>query len=62
VAAEVGRVFERLTTGGERRIAFVSVTGLQFSGCSYHPSLGDHRIIADRLVKVIQANPTIWRR
>jgi lysophospholipase L1-like esterase len=62
VAEEAGRVVERLKAAGERRIAFVPIAGLQFSGCNYHPSLADERTIADRLAKAVQANPALWRR
>ena len=61
VAAENRRVAERLKSSGERRLDFVEVPGLAFTGCNSHPSLADDRVIADRLARVIEAQVPFGR-
>jgi lysophospholipase L1-like esterase len=61
VAAETKRVVERLQADGERRVAFLEVPGLAFTGCNYHPSIADDRTIADRLARVIEAQVPFGR-
>ena len=62
IAGEVRRVVERLRAGGERRLAFVPVSGLALSACNYHPSLADDRRIAEAIERVIDGQPGVWRR
>lgn len=61
VASASARVAERLRAGGERRLAFVRIAGLDFEGCHYHPSLRDDGVIADRLAQVIDAQAPFGR-
>lgn len=60
IAAEVGKVAARLKMQGVRNLAFVTVTGLAFSGCHAHPSTTDDAAIADAFAPYIRAHPDIW--
>jgi hypothetical protein len=61
IESEVQKVVERAKAAGERKIAFIPIDHLPFTGCDFHPSLADHRTIRDRLVQFIDSNPTIWQ-
>jgi lysophospholipase L1-like esterase len=61
VADETRRVVEMLRASGETRVTFLLVPGLSFSGCDYHPSVADDRVIADRLADVIEAQAPFGR-
>lgn len=61
VADETQRVVEKLQAAGEKGVSFLLVPGLAFSGCDYHPSLADDRIIANRLAEVIDIQPPFGR-
>jgi hypothetical protein len=50
-----------LRASGETRVTFLLVPGLSFSGCDYHPSVADDRVIADRLADVIEAQAPFGR-
>ncbi len=60
IAREAARVADRLRAAGERRVVFVPVTGLAFSGCDAHPDLADDRAIAAAIGRAIDARPDIW--
>ncbi len=60
IDAEVRKVADRLRAGGERRLAYVPVTGLAMTGCDYHPSAADDRVIADALAGVVAKN-RVWK-
>ncbi len=62
IAAEVRRLTERLRASGERRLAFVPISGLALSACNYHPSLADDRRIAEAIERAVDAMPGVWRR
>jgi lysophospholipase L1-like esterase len=62
VATEVRAAVEKMKSGGEKRVDFIEIPGLAFSGCNYHPSLADDRTIADRLAGVIDARKDIWSK
>jgi len=62
IAAEVGKVARALQQSGERRIAFVPITGLRFGGCHFHPDLADDKKISAALAAVIDKHPELWRR
>jgi len=59
--SEEQRVVERMKAMGEKRIAFISVKGLSFTGCHFHPSLADDKAMRDKLVQFIDAHPEIWQ-
>lgn len=60
VAAESARVVESFRASGDRRIGFVEVMGLAFSGCDGHPSIDDGRVVADRIGRVIDGFADAW--
>jgi lysophospholipase L1-like esterase len=62
IEAEVARVVATLRASGERRLAYVPVNGLSFTGCHAHPSLADQAVIADRIVKTIDGEAKAWTR
>lgn len=62
IASEVGKVAARLSAEGERNVAFVPVTGLAFTGCHAHPSIGDDARIMTAVSGYIDAHPEIWTR
>jgi len=61
VAAQVRAAVEKMKSAGERRIDFVEITGLDFGGCNYHPSVADDRKIAERLAVLIDTRKDVWR-
>ncbi|MBB5705869.1 SGNH/GDSL hydrolase family protein [Sphingopyxis panaciterrulae] len=52
---EVAAVAATLQAGLPGRVTTLHFTGLDFGGCHAHPSLADHRRIADQLVRVIES-------
>lgn len=60
IAQQAGRVAATLRAAGDRRVTFLPVPGLAFSGCHSHPSLADDRRIADRLAEYVDAHPELW--
>lgn len=61
VLSEEQRVADRMKALGENRIAFVPVEHLSFTGCNFHPSVADDKVIRDKLVQFIDAHPDIWQ-
>lgn len=61
VANETRRVVAKLRASGDSRVAFLLVPALSFSGCDYHPSVADDRVIAERLAAVIEAQEPFGR-
>ncbi len=59
--AEINKVIARLNADGERRIAFLPMTGLKFGGCDGHPNTDDDRTVADELIAFIDQHPNIWQ-
>ncbi|MDX3105628.1 SGNH/GDSL hydrolase family protein [Nonomuraea angiospora] len=54
-------VQERNARGDDRiRYWYYSESGLDYLGCHWHPSVHDHRIIADRLGEFIATLPLRW--
>jgi len=60
IAREAANVAAHLRQSGDRRVAFVEVDDLHFTGCHGHPDLGDDRTIAATLERVIDAQPGVW--
>ncbi len=59
--AEINKVIANLKAGGEQRIAFLPMTGLNFGGCNWHPDTGDDRTVAGELIAFIDHHPDLWR-
>jgi hypothetical protein len=53
-------VAERLRAGGDSKVAFLPVRGLEMSGCHHHPSLADDRRIADAISAFIDSRARVW--
>lgn len=49
----VKQIADEAHTTGDRRIAYLSWENLQLDGCLWHPSLDDHRNMADALIHAI---------
>jgi lysophospholipase L1-like esterase len=62
VAAEEAKVVARLTAEGMRGIGFVAAPKLAMSGCHAHPSAADDTLIADAILRHVDARAGIWRR
>lgn len=60
IATQVETVVAGLHNTGDRRVAFVRVSGLSMSACHAHPSGADDERIADRLAAYIDTHPAIW--
>jgi lysophospholipase L1-like esterase len=58
--SEVANVADRLRHAGEKRLGFLVIRGLAFSGCNYHPSVSDDEVIAGKLNRFIDAQPRAW--
>ncbi|HST81208.1 MAG TPA: SGNH/GDSL hydrolase family protein [Kineosporiaceae bacterium] len=54
-------VQERHDQGDDRvRYWYYDTAGMDYGGCHWHPSVADHRLIADRLEAVIATLPLRW--
>lgn len=62
IQSEVRKVVDQLAAAGERRVSFMPVNGLTFTGCHYHPSVADSRSISQQLIKLIDAQPDVWKK
>ncbi|MBJ6121983.1 SGNH/GDSL hydrolase family protein [Sphingomonas mollis] len=62
ILREAGKVVAKLRSAGDRRVGLVPVTGLAFSGCHAHPSIGDDKRIAAAIDAYLAAQPAVWRR
>jgi len=62
IDTEVRKVVDKLRATGEHRVDYIAMRGLATTGCDYHPSTADDRMIADALSQVIDRQPAIWRR
>jgi lysophospholipase L1-like esterase len=61
VEREAQKVVQELKARGAKNISFLPINGLQFSACNGHPSLADHKVIADKLEQLIDADKGVWR-
>ena len=59
--AEVRKVVGQLNAAGESRVAFIPVNGLSMTGCDWHPSSADDKLIEGELVRFIDADPLLWQ-
>ncbi|MDG2520674.1 GDSL-type esterase/lipase family protein [Caulobacter segnis] len=60
VQAQVEKVVRKLQEDGETRLSYVAVNKLAMSGCAWHPSLEDDRIIAEAIIKAVDAQPHVF--
>jgi lysophospholipase L1-like esterase len=61
IESEAGKVVAQLASKGDDRIRFVPIHGLAMTGCHWHPSLADDEVIADALIRAIDAGRADWR-
>ncbi|MDG2531158.1 SGNH/GDSL hydrolase family protein [Caulobacter endophyticus] len=61
IAAQVDRVAETLTAGGETRLAVIPVGEMELTGCDWHPSARDQQGISDKLSAFLAQRPEIWQ-
>lgn len=62
VEREAKKAVQRFEQQGGGNIAYLPVNGLQFTACDGHPSLADHKTIARKLEKLIDAHAGVWKR
>ena len=60
IESEVRKVTNLAKAQGDRRIEFIPIDHLAFSGCHGHPSLADDKTISDKLIRSIDAHPQVW--
>jgi len=53
IEQEAGKVAAILKSEGEDKVAFISISGLEMTGCHWHPSVADHDAIARKLIQFI---------
>jgi lysophospholipase L1-like esterase len=59
IYSEVQKVVARLKAAGEDRVSFVPLSGMEMTGCHWHPSAGDDKTISDALIKHIETIPAL---
>ena len=53
IQQEAGKVVARLQSKGDAKVAFLPIDGLAMTGCHWHPSVPDHDVIAEKLIRFI---------
>jgi lysophospholipase L1-like esterase len=53
IQQEAGKVVAQLQSKGDAKVAFLPIDGLAMTGCHWHPSVADHDVIAERLIRFI---------
>ncbi|WP_443747575.1 GDSL-type esterase/lipase family protein [Asticcacaulis solisilvae] len=61
IAAEEKKVADQFKASNDNRITFIPFSGLQMTGCHWHPSAGDDQTISKALVGFIDAHPDLWQ-
>ena len=60
IETEARNVVEQRQKLGDGQITFLPVHGLSFSGCDWHPSLADDKVITDKLISLIDTYKQAW--
>ncbi len=60
IAAAAGKAVALAEAAGVQDITFLPVSGLEMTGCHYHPDLADNQRLADLFGIVIEAHPERW--
>jgi lysophospholipase L1-like esterase len=60
IQVEARKVVEQLQANGDARIAFIPVDSLAMDSCNWHPSLADHGVIAEKLIRFIDDRKNLW--
>ena len=61
IEAEARKVVHARQQQGDHSIQFLPIDALTFSACNWHPSLADDKVIADKLIHIIDADPQVWK-
>lgn len=61
IETEARNVVEQMRQRGDQRITFLPIDGLSLAACDWHPSAADDRVIADKVMRVIDA-ARVWSR
>ncbi len=56
IESEAQKVVQQMRQRGDAHITFLPVNGLSFGACDSHPSLADDKLIADKLIHLIDAD------
>ena len=59
--ASINAVYQTLSQSGEKRITLIHFPTLEAMTCWYHPTLADHKTLADQLSAYIDAHPEVWQ-
>lgn len=59
IATEARKVVEQRKQRGDQRITFLPIDGLSLAACDWHPSAADDRVIAEKVMRVIDA-ARVW--
>ena len=61
IQQEVKKVVERLQAAGDRRVGLVEYPPMELTACDWHPSLADHRKMAQALIDYIESRSDLWK-
>ena len=56
IESEAQKVVQQMRQRGDAHVTFLPVNGLSFGACDSHPSLADDKLIADKLIHLIDAD------
>lgn len=59
IQQEAGKVVAQLQSNGDAKVAFLPIDGLAMTGCHWHPSVADHKTIADALIRFIDSRQPV---
>lgn len=62
IESEAQKVVDQRKKQGDVHIVFVPINGLSFTACDAHPSLADEKMIAEKVERIIDADPQVWDR
>lgn len=60
VATEAAKVAQQLRDSGDTHLEFVAIPGLSFASCNWHPSTADDRVVANKLIEIIDTHKELW--
>jgi len=61
IQSEVNKVITQLNAAGETRVTFLPMNNLSFSGCDWHPSAADDKVVEGVLETYIDAHTELWQ-
>lgn len=54
------KVLAQLQSSGDENVVMVDLPKMEKTGCHWHPSQGDHQMLADGIADLIDAQPGVW--